>query len=136
MADDATMEVPLSQRNHQRNVNLLATQGVVSTAREEAAGDRMMMDEDEGGRDEREGSDHRESPEPWYMRAFWTMGRTSTSSPGNVAASWSGDDCREEDMDMGREDYYDERIHEPLKRQQEEDGGGQGQGQQPAVCGC
>lgn len=123
------MEVPLDQRNLQLNLNRRASQGVVRAG----GGDDMMIDEDDGTRERaddggREGADNsRGSPEPWYMRSFWHMGRSSV--PGGYSSSSSSDnyDCREEDMNTEREGndtYNNERIHEPLKRQQ--DGEGQG----------
>jgi hypothetical protein len=126
MMNEPTMEVPPDQRNLQQNLNIMASQGRVA-----AADGNMMMDEDsermddnerEGADDERDGADDSgsRSSDPWFMRSFWTLGRSmvpsGVSSSGSSSPSYEG---REEDMSTEREgggDSYNERIHEPLKR--------------------
>ncbi|CAB9516358.1 expressed unknown protein [Seminavis robusta] len=127
MDEDATLQVPQAQWQLQQALN---------------NGERMddepeRMDEDEG----REGSyDERatarsDSSSPtvgaWHaITSFWGGGfqqqpQAGRSSPRNQGERVDmGDDCREEDMTMEREggDPYDSRIHEPLKRGQEDGG--------------
>eukprot|EP00797_Seminavis_robusta_P033466 Sro777_g201040.1 n/a (347) ;mRNA; r:25520-26560 len=100
------------------------------------------MDEDEGGREDSFNESGRSSSSSptggaWHaITSFWGGGfqqqpqqqqrpQQGRSSPRNKGEKVDmGDDCREEDMTMEREggDPYDSRIHEPLKRGQEDGG--------------
>ncbi|CAB9516351.1 expressed unknown protein [Seminavis robusta] len=125
MDEDATFQVPQAQWQLQQALN---------------NGERMddepeRMDEDEGREwpyDERATARSNSSSPTggaWHaITSFWGGGfqqqpQSGRSSPHNNGERVDmGDDCREEEVVMEREgcDPYDSRIHEPLKRGQED----------------
>jgi len=116
--DGATMEVPLSQRNLQRHINR-GEQRIDTEQRRDRAEELMDVDE-------RPASVRVVSPSflTWFSTDADDWRGTPNVTPTTPEPQ---EDYREEDAEMEREggdtdDAYS-RIHEPLKRYQDKDGG-------------